>query len=143
MSRFLRRALPAALGVLLTGCSTAVVGLASPAADSTVDVPAADFPITGVGDEPIDQFARNALADLNTFWAQAYPDYFGEEFAPLSGGYFSVGSENPDDSAYPDSGIGCTDAPETPDSVAGNAYYDFECDLIAYDRDMLAELATD
>ena len=143
MSRFLRRALPAALGVLLTGCSTAVVGLASPAADSTVAVPAADFPFTGVGDEPIDQFARNALADLNTFWAQAYPDYFGEEFAPLSGGYFSVGSENPDDSAYPDSGIGCTDAPETPDSVAGNAYYDFECDLIAYDRDMLAELATD
>jgi predicted metalloprotease len=143
MSRFLRRALPAALSVLLTGCSTAVVGLASPAADSTVDVPAADFPITGVGDEPIDQFARNALTDLNTFWAQAYPEYFGEEFAPLSGGYFSVGSENPDDSAYPDSGIGCTDAPETPDSVAGNAYYDFECDLIAYDRDMLAELATD
>jgi predicted metalloprotease len=143
MSRFLRRALPAALSVLLTGCSTAVVGLASPAADSTFDFAAPDVPITGVGDEPIDQFARNALTDLNTFWAQAYPEYFGEEFAPLSGGYFSVGSENPDDSAYPDSGIGCTDAPETPDSVAGNAYYDFECDLIAYDRDMLAELATD
>lgn len=144
MRQLVRRVLPAAaLALLLAGCSTTVVGLASPAEDARVDVPAVDFPITGAGDDPIDQLARNALADLNTFWDQAYPEYFGEEFTPLSGGYFSVDSENPDDGAYPETGIGCQEAPESPDSVAGNAYYDFACDLIAWDRAMLEELATD
>ena len=144
MRQLLRRALPAAtVGLLLTGCTATVVGRASPADDARVDVPAADFPITGAVDEPADQLARNALTDLNTFWAQAYPKYFGEQFTPLAGGYFSVDSKNVDADVYPHTGIGCKDDPESPDSVADNAFYDSGCDLIAYDRAMLTQMATD
>jgi predicted metalloprotease len=145
MRQVLRRALPtAAVGLLLAGCSsTVIVGEATPGPGEPVDVTAAEFPITGVSDTGIDQFARNALTDLNTFWSEAYPEFFGEEFTPLENGYFSVDSEAVDEDAYPETGIGCEGSPTTPDTVAGNAYYDPACDLIAYDRALLEELAAD
>jgi predicted metalloprotease len=143
MTPGLRRALcPLVVGLLLSGCSPRpVVGHASPGPDEPVDITAEKFPITGVGDEPIDQFARNALADLDAFWASSYPEFYGAEYVPLKGGYFSVDSEAIDEDAYPETGIGCEDSPTSPDSVAGNAFYDPACDLIAYDRDLLEELA--
>jgi predicted metalloprotease len=143
MTPGLRRALcPLVVGLLLSGCSPRpVVGHASPGPDEPVDITAEKFPITGVGDEPIDQFARNALADLDAFWASSYPEFYGAEYVPLKGGYFSVDSEAIDEDAYPETGIGCEGSPTSPDSVAGNAFYDPACDLIAYDRDLLEELA--
>jgi predicted metalloprotease len=143
MTPGLRRASCAlVVGLLLSGCSPRpVVGHASPGPDEPVDVTAEEFPITGVGDEPIDQFARNALADLDAFWASSYPEFYGAEYVPLKGGYFSVDSEAIDEDAYPETGIGCAGSPTSPDSVAGNAFYDPACDLIAYDRDLLEELA--
>jgi predicted metalloprotease len=144
MRQVVRRALPAAVvGVLLTGCASTVVGTASPGPGEPTDVTAGEFTITGVSDDPIDQFARNALTDLNTFWSQEYPKFFDGEWQPLQGGYFSVDSTAIDPSAYPSDGIGCDAAPTVPDAVAGNAFYDPKCDLIAYDRALLKELSTD
>jgi predicted metalloprotease len=145
MRQALRHALPLAVaGVLLAGCSAGlVVGQATPGAGEPVDVAPDDFPITGAGDTATDQLARNALADLNTFWSQAYPEFYGQDFTPLQNGYYSVDSTAVDEAAYPETGIGCQDSPTSPDSVAGNAYYDPSCDLIAYDRALLEELSTD
>jgi predicted metalloprotease len=145
VKQLLRRAVPAGVvGVLLAGCATTVVtGVASPGPDRPVDVPAGALQITGAGDTPIDQAARNALADLERFWSQAYPEFFGAEYVPLEGGYFSVDPAEVDGSTFPEAGIGCADLPAPPDSVEGNAYYDVVCDLIAYDRTLLEELATD
>src|SRR5215213_11720236 len=144
MRQVLRRTLPMlAVGMLLAGCSTTtVVGTASPGAGEPSDVTAEEFPITGVSDTEVDQFARNALADLETFWKQAYPENFGEEYTPLQGGYFSVDSTNIDPSAYPDTGIGCAQEYIPPDAVAGNAFYTSDCDLIAYDRALIEELSS-
>jgi predicted metalloprotease len=143
MRQVLRRTLPTvAVGMLLAGCSTTtVVGTASPGAGEPTDVSAEEFPITGVSDSEVDQFARNALADLETFWKQAYPDFYGEEYTPLAGGFFSVDSNNIDPSAYPDTGIGCAQEYIPPDAVAGNAFYTSGCDLIAYDRALIEELS--
>jgi predicted metalloprotease len=145
MRSVLRRAVPAvAVGLLLAGCSGPVVaGSATPGPGEPVDVAPEDFPITGVSDTPIDRFARNALTDLNVFWSQAYPTFYGKPFTPLENGYFSVDSDHVDESAYPSTGIGCASSPSPPGSVAGNAYYDPECDLVAYDRALLQELAED
>jgi predicted metalloprotease len=145
MRQVVHRLLPATLACLvLAGCSAeVVVGQASPGPGEPVDVGAEDFAITGVSDSGIDQFARNALADLETFWSAGYPEFFGDEYTPLENGYFSVDSEAVDPGAYPETGIGCEDSPTTPDSVAGNAFYDPSCDLIAYDRALLDELSTE
>jgi hypothetical protein len=145
MRQVLRRALPLALtGVLLAGCATeVVVGHASPGPGEPVDVAPDAFPITGAGDSGADTLARNALTDLNAFWSEAYPESFGEDFRPLENGYFSVDSDDIDESAYPETGIGCDGSRTLPDEVAGNAFYDPSCDLIAYDRALLQELSDD
>lgn len=145
MTQRLRRALTAvAVGsMLLTGCATTVVGTASPGQGEPTDVAASAFPITGATDDPIDQFARNALVDLNTFWTQSYPQFFQGDFKPLQGGYFSVDSKNVDPTAYPRTGIGCPGHPAAPREVAGNAFYARDCDLIAYDRNLVRELTHD
>src|SRR3954462_9370364 len=102
----------AAVGsVLLTGCSTAVSGSASPGADVPVDVTPDEFPITAAVDgDQVDREARNSLTDLYTFWEQAYPEAFGEDFQPLEGGIYSVDLENLDESQFPD-GAGCASDP--------------------------------
>lgn len=145
MRQVLRHVLPMTVaGLLVAGCAAeVVVGQASPGPGEPVDVAPEDFPITGVSDTGIDQFARNALTDLDTFWADAYPEFFGDEYTPLENGYFSVDSEAIDEGAYPETGIGCEGSPTSPDSVAGNAFYDPACDLIAYDRALLEELSTE
>lgn len=143
MRQVLRRTIVgAALGsMLLSGCSVTVTGVASPGAHVPTNVAPSDFQIVGAEDDPADVTARNALVDLNTFWTEAYPKAFGQPFQPLQGGYFSVDSKNIDESAYPPTGIGCRRDPAAPDSVADNAHYDPNCDLIAYDRALLADLA--
>ncbi|MGY1642472.1 hypothetical protein ACI782_15300 [Geodermatophilus sp. SYSU D00703] len=130
----------AAVGsVLLTGCSTTVTGTAS-AARPVTDVTAEEFPVTGATDSDIDRYARNALADLNTFWSQAYPEFYDEELTPLQGGYFSVDADDIDPGLYPDTGVGCARLPIDPPEVEGNAFYERTCDVIVYDSSLLQEL---
>ncbi|MGY1808072.1 neutral zinc metallopeptidase [Blastococcus sp. SYSU D00669] len=146
MRHGLRRSITAAAvgSVLLTGCSSTVTGAASPADGVPTDVAAEEFPITAAVDgDLVDTESRNSLADLYTFWEQAYPEAFGEEFEPLQGGFYSVDLENLDPSQFPD-GVGCGADPE---EVAGTGA--FFCagagspndDAITYDKNFLTELA--
>jgi predicted metalloprotease len=142
----LRRAALALLAtapqVLVSGCSISVVGLPSPGRAPASDIPSAELQVVGATDGPIDALARNALADLETYWGQQFPDVFGQDFTPLQGGYFSVDPNDVDPGAYPQ-GIGCGSDPR---DVEGNAFY---CqapdapnsDSISYDRAFLQELA--
>jgi predicted metalloprotease len=131
----------AAGGLLLAGCSTLVAGTASPGPGEPADVPAGRLTITGAVDGPVDTLVRDALIDINTFWSRAYPQYFGQPFTPLGGGYFSVDSNNVDESAYPPTGIGCAAEPVDPEDTKDNAFYNPRCDAIAYDRALLSDLA--
>ena len=143
MRGHLRRAL-AVSGVsvvLLAGCSGTTPDPSSGGPRQLVDVPAEQLPITGATDSPIDRLVRNAIADLETFWAEAFPRFYGTEFPPLAGGYFSVDSSALDARRYPPSGIGCPEHPLDPAAVAGNALYNPRCDAIAYDRSLLQHLA--
>ncbi|MFQ1001457.1 neutral zinc metallopeptidase [Modestobacter sp. SSW1-42] len=145
--RALRRAVLGALvaSVALTGCAaTLIEGVATPEAGARADVAPADFPIIGAADDDVDRGARNALADLNTYWGEQFPETFGQEFTPLTGGYFSVDPDDLDPARYPNGQIGCGQEIE---AVTGNAFY---CssepgepggDAIQYDRAFLGELA--
>jgi predicted metalloprotease len=129
--------------MLLAGCSTeTIVGTASPGEGEPVSVSAEEFPITGASDNEIDRLSRNALSDLETFWQQAYPEFFGEQYTPLAGGYFSVDSTNIDPAAYPETGIGCAGEYIPPDAVEGNAFFYGGCDIIAYDRALIETLSS-
>ena len=75
---------------------------------------AGQLPITGAGDDAVDQLVRNALADITTFWQQSLPTAYDEPLPPLQGGLFSVDSRNLDAGAYPRTGIGCAGHPVDP-----------------------------
>jgi predicted metalloprotease len=147
-----RRLLAAAVGSVavlaaLAGCAPAlVVGSASPAAGQIGVVQPADFPVIGATDDGVDLLARNALADLNSYWQDQFPDTFGAKFTPLAGGYYSVDPADVDPAQYPGGQVGCG---EVPDAVADNAFYcpssaDYpNGDAIQYDRAFLRELAAD
>src|SRR5688500_11929990 len=97
MRRPLRRAL-AVTGVsvlLVAGCSGTTPGPPSGGPRQLVDVPAEELRITGATGSPIDRVARNAIADLETFWSEAFPRFYGTDFPPLAGGYFSVDGSAP------------------------------------------------
>ena len=132
----------AVVGLLgASGCVSVVIGRPS------VQQPAPRAgagEVTGAVDGSVDEQARNALADLETYWAERFPDVFGQEFEPLAGGYFSVDPGDVDPADYP-RGVGCGADPR---EAENNAFY---CqspqapnsDSITYDRAFLGELAAE
>ncbi|TKJ18639.1 neutral zinc metallopeptidase [Blastococcus sp. CCUG 61487] len=138
--------LPAVLACLLvlTGCSMVVVGQAIPALPPVTDAEPGEIEVVGATDQEVDVLARNALADLETFWAEQQPAVFGLPFEPLEGGYFSVDPGDVDPRLYP-TGIGCGADPR---EVEDNAYYCLareapNSDAISYDRTFLGDLGAD
>ncbi|MCV7434707.1 neutral zinc metallopeptidase [Mycolicibacterium bacteremicum] len=86
--------------------------------------------ISGDRDEPVNQIAMQAIADLEQYWAQNYPDLYGEEFEQIAGGYYAV----TEDSDPPPC---TTEAAE----VAGNAFYCKSEDVVAWDsQELLPDL---
>lgn len=130
----------------LSACTTVVNGASNPANGIRQDVADSELEIFGAGDGEVDGLVRNALADLNTFWAEQFPDLFGGEFVPLEGGYYSVDPENFDPDDYPDDIDSDRCLEDLVDNVTGNAYYCLagnEGDVIAYDRTLLEQLRND
>jgi predicted metalloprotease len=135
-------ALLAVCVVPASGCVRIIEGLPTSLQPPVTSVPEGEIRIVGATDDPIDQLAANALADLEDFWTQQFPDAYGEDFQPLRGGYFSVDPGNIDPSVYPN-GVSCGSDPL---DVEGNAFYcqaagEANSDSISYDRAFLAELA--
>ena len=76
---------------LLTGCTAEVVGRPTPArARSTGGRGRRPFPITGASDSGVDQFARNALADLDTSGRRPTPSSTART-SPAAGGRLLLG----------------------------------------------------
>jgi predicted metalloprotease len=130
------------VGLLGTsGCATLVIGRPSPL-EPAPRPPGGEVVVVGSDGGPVDEQARSALADLETFWSQQFPEVYGSEFLPLQGGYFSVDPDGSDPREYPQ-GVGCgLDLSE----AASNAFYCQDSrspnsDAITYDRAFLGELA--
>jgi predicted metalloprotease len=145
--RVLTRALVGALlgSTVLTGCAVTLIdGNATPASGVQDDVDPQQFQIIGATDDDIDQIARNALLDLNTYWTEQFPGTYNRDFTPLTGGYYSVDPADVDPAQYPNGQIGCG---EPPQAVEDNAFYCAASnsypngDAIQYDRSFLDELA--
>src|SRR3954462_8767919 len=147
------RVLPVVLAlatVWLAGCATVVIGrpeAGQPAprtgASETTVVGAAGGGLGAAGGA-VDELATAALADLEEYWTEVFPDVFGRPFVPLQGGYFSVDPGSADPVQYPQ-GVGCgVDLRE----VENNAFYCQSPDVpnadsITYDRAFLGELGED
>jgi predicted metalloprotease len=147
MARPLRhRVLPAVLAlaaVWLTGCATVVVGRPE-ARQSAPRAGGGEATVVGAAGGAVDQLATDALADLEEYWAEVFPDVFDRRFVPLQGGYFSVDPDDVDPAQYPQ-GVGCGSDPR---ELENNAFYCQSpnapnADSISYDRAFLGELGED
>lgn len=81
--------------------------------------------INGDASDPANVLAIAAIDDLEQYWANEFPELYGEEFQPVSGGFYAV---------YPSTG----DLPpcaQSEDDIAGNAFYCGQKDVIAWDAE--------
>jgi predicted metalloprotease len=85
----------------------------------------------GQGEQPetpddLDDVVQSALDDVVRFWDETYPDVYGGQLAPISGGFHPYG---PDSEPPP-----CGNPPPSYEEIADNAFYCPEDDLIAWDE---------
>ena len=128
--------------LVLSGCATVVFSL-----PAVVDPPrrgAEEAPVSGAQGGDVDRLAQAALADLEVYWAEQFPQVFGQEFTPLQGGYFSVDPDDVDPRDFPN-GVGCG---ADPLEAENNAFYCRSSrapnsDSITYDRSFLADLSAE
>lgn len=115
-----------AVGVvlLLAACGSPKPELPKPDQSSKPDTSAIE--ITGDASDPVNKLAVEAIADLEQFWGQQYPELYGSEYKPVEGGFFAVTSSS---EAPP-----CTSDPA---EVAGNAFYCSTEDVVAWDAEGL------
>ncbi|MGY1695042.1 hypothetical protein ACI780_09010 [Geodermatophilus sp. SYSU D00814] len=125
-----------AAGVGLTGCTTVVAGVASPPGGGPRTD--ADLPVhlAEAGDEA-DRVARNAAADVLTWWEEVAPQLSGDDFDGLDGGVWSIDPAETDPADLPRGDCFSDDVAD----LAENAYYCGDDDAVVYDRAWLADLA--
>ena len=113
------------VALILAGC-----GGATPEAPQSPTAKKADISniqIEGDRDLPVNQLAMEAIADLQQYWTERFPNLYGEEYTPLEGGLWALTSES---EAGPECASGYGD-------VAGNAFYCKLDDSIAWDTEAL------
>ena len=95
----------------------------------TTASPPVDVEVIGDDGSDLNKVAANAVADIEGFWATVYPEIYGEDYRPVSGGFYAI------DSGTDPSGLPC--APSDLDAVLYNAYYCPPDDAVAWDQESL------
>lgn len=109
--------------MLLSACGGAEAPTPTSSKGSAQSPPdTSSITIEGDASTPVNQIAIQAVADLEQYWAENFPDLYGKDFEQISGGYFAIDGDSP---APP-----CTTEPE---EVSGNAFYCSTEDVVAWD----------
>ena len=121
----------AAAVLLVAGCGGPKPEIPSQAQKKDAGPPdTSNITIEGDASEPVNKTAMQAIADLERYWAQNYPELYGEDFKQIFGGYFAVTENSPPPPCT-------TEAAE----VAGNAFYCSTEDVVAWDaQELLPDL---
>jgi predicted metalloprotease len=94
---------------------------------TTTTLPETDVVIEGDDGSDLNQVAANAIADLEEFWDDAYPEAYGEPYEPLTGGVFAI------DGGTDPSGIPCAGSDIS--ELLDNAFYCPPDDAVVWDQE--------
>lgn len=119
------------MALVLSACTTIVQGQGSYDNGVKQDAPNSTLKINGSDGSAIDKLVANSLDDIIAYWTKKFPSDFGKDYKPLSGGVYSYSPKQSEQVPC----IGKASEGE------GNAFYCPSGDLIAYDRDFIAQLA--
>jgi len=72
--------------MVVPGCARLIDGEGETSDGVRPNVAPSSLEIVGSGDDEIDTLSRNALADLETYWEETFPEVYGTEFEPVAGG---------------------------------------------------------
>jgi predicted metalloprotease len=95
---------------------------------TTPPPPPADVDIEGSDGSELNDVIGNAIADLEAFWTDAYPDAYQDDYEPVSGGLFAI------DSSTDPTNIPCAVGPDI-DELLDNAYYCPPSDAVVWDQE--------
>lgn len=113
-----------AVAVLIAGCGGPKPEVAQP----TKAAPgASSIEIHGDRDDPVNALAIEAIADLQQYWTEQFPELYGKDYEPVTGGLYASTSRS-------------EEGPECASSYAdveGNAFYCKLDDSVAWDAEHL------
>ncbi|MBX3312741.1 MAG: neutral zinc metallopeptidase [Actinobacteria bacterium] len=92
-------------------------------------LPPVELDVTGDDGNELNTVATTAVSDLETYWAEEFPQLYGGEYEPLSGGLFAY------DSSTDPRSLPCP--AESIDAMLGNAFYCPPDDAVAWDQETL------
>lgn len=120
----------AAAALIISACGSPEPEIPSQTQQKGSPPDTSSITIDGDAEEPVNQIAIQAIADLEQYWADNFPDLYGKDFEQVSGGYYAVTADS-------DPPPCTTEAAE----VQGNAFYCSTEDVVAWDaQDLLPEL---
>lgn len=94
---------------------------------TTTTLPEVDLAIEGDDGSELNQVIANAIDDLEAFWADAYPEAYGEAYEPLSGGLFAI------DGGTDPRGVPCAGGDIA--ELLDNAFYCPQDDAVVWDQE--------
>jgi predicted metalloprotease len=124
----MRLACVMAVMLVVAGCggskSESAAGSKSPGASTTgAALDTSAVKITGDADNPANKLAITAIASLQQFWGQEYAKVYGQDYKPVSGGFFGLTP----------SVEGGSECGKAYDDVKGNAFYCPKDDTVTWD----------
>ena len=111
--------------LLVTACGGQQT--AAPASSGAKKPDTSDVTIDGDPSQPVNQLAIAAIADLQSYWGEHFPELYGKDYEPVAGGLYASTS---DSEAHPACASSYAD-------VAGNAFYCKLDDSVAWDAEDL------
>lgn len=117
----------AAAVLLLAACGGSKPEVSGEASKTSSPPDTSNITIEGDASDPVNKIAIQAIADLEQFWGEQYPNLYNSDWEPISGGYYAV---------YP-SGRDVPPCANAADDVAMNAFYCSTEDVVAWDAEEL------
>ncbi|MGI8867929.1 MAG: neutral zinc metallopeptidase [Mycobacteriales bacterium] len=133
-----RRGLAGLIAVIVAAlaapaCTSTISGTAHSTEPVWVKAPDAHVKVDGTDNGQSDQIAENSISDIQMYWKTEMPKVFNEQYAPVSGGFYSIDPRNA-------TSLPCQ---ATRADISGNAFYCPKEDLVVWDRTtLLPQLAT-
>ena len=113
------------LVLLSAACGSPKPEVPDPKTDSKPDT--SGIEIVGDASDPVNKLAVEAIADLQQYWSEQYPNLYEGDYEPVKGGFFAV---TPSSGELPPCATAAAD-------VAGNAFYCSTEDVVAWDAENL------
>lgn len=112
-------ALVSALVLVCSGCGSS--HLKPQAAQTSPSAP--QVQIHGDAADPVNVIVSKSINDIESFWRDEFPKLYGKDYVPVKGGFYAV---RPSSGSLPP----CA---QSPDDIAGNAFYCAKADDVAWD----------